>query len=294
MSDDLRTGWEDLGDASGPHADAAAYALDALEPAERDAFEEHLATCARCRAEVADLQEAAATLVLGEPVPAPPAGLRASVLDAVRGVEQLAPLPVAVPSSTSTSRGDATGPGGPDDRGRTAPPAIDPVVDELALRRASRRARVLSVLVAAVTVVALALGLSVWSLVRREPPVAGPAPTVTATVPQVDPSLLAAPDVRIYRTSVNGASASFVVSKSQDRAVFVSADLPAPPAGSVYHLWTLEGSTVRPDVTFPDGGSATQELSGPVDASTNLAINVEPAGTDPQAPTTPVLGIVEL
>lgn len=290
MSDDQTSG-RGLGDgAEDLHADAAAYALDALEPAQRDAFEEHLATCARCQAEVADLQEAAATFVLGERVPEPPAGLRASVLDAVRGVEQLAPLPDRIRTTTST---DESGPGEP---GRDVSAGIDPVVDELALRRAGRRARVLSVLVAAVTVVALALGLSVWSLARREPPVAGPAPTVTATatVAQVDPSLLAAPDVRIYRTSVNGASASFVVSKSQDRAVFVSADLPAPPAGSVYHLWTLAGRTVRPDVTFPDGGSATQELSGPVDASTNLAINVEPAGTDPQAPTTPVLGIVDL
>jgi anti-sigma factor RsiW len=267
------------------HADAASYALDALDPGERAAFEEHLATCSRCRRDVTGFQQAAAAVVLGEPVPAPPASLRAAVLDAVRGVEQLAPLADGPPAGTD------------DAAGRTAP--SDPLADELALRRANRRARLLTALVAAVTVVALALGLTVWSLVRREPPVAVPAPTVTQTttqaVPQVDPSLLAAPDVRIYRTSVNGASASFVVSRSQNKAVFVSADLPAPPAGSVYHLWTLDGSTVRPDNTFTTtGGAATQEFSGPVGQSTNLAINVERAGTDPQTPTPPVLRIVEL
>ena len=49
-----------------------------------------------------------------------------------------------------------------------------PRTDELALRRSHRRARVLSVLVAAVSVVALALGGTVYSLVRQQQaPVAG-------------------------------------------------------------------------------------------------------------------------
>jgi anti-sigma-K factor RskA len=39
-----------------------AYALDAVAPDERDAVEEHLASCARCRAEVADHREVAALL----------------------------------------------------------------------------------------------------------------------------------------------------------------------------------------------------------------------------------------
>jgi hypothetical protein len=39
-----------------------AYALDAVEPDERAVVEEHLATCARCRAEVGDHREVAALL----------------------------------------------------------------------------------------------------------------------------------------------------------------------------------------------------------------------------------------
>lgn len=271
------------------HEDAAAYALDALDAPEVERFEEHLAGCLDCQREVAELQEVASALALAEPVPAPPVALRASVLDAITGVAQLPPLdvtPAALAAPVVAERAEAP-------TSAPAPVVADPVVDELAVRRASRRARVLSVLVAAVTVVALALGGTVWGLVRQQqPPVAGPAPTVT--VPQVDPALLAAPDARIYTTAVNGTPVSFVVSKSQDRAVFVSADLPAAPAGDVYHLWTLEGSTVRPDTVFTGSGQTAQELSGPIAASTNLAINVEPAGTTPQSPTTPVLGIVEL
>ena len=33
-----------------PHPDVAGYALDVLDPAERTAFDEHLAECPACRA----------------------------------------------------------------------------------------------------------------------------------------------------------------------------------------------------------------------------------------------------
>jgi hypothetical protein len=46
-----------------------AYALDAVEPDEREAIEEHLATCPRCRAEVAEHREVAAFLSKGAPAP---------------------------------------------------------------------------------------------------------------------------------------------------------------------------------------------------------------------------------
>ena len=39
-----------------------AYALDAVDGAERSDLEEHLATCPRCRAELDGLREAAAAL----------------------------------------------------------------------------------------------------------------------------------------------------------------------------------------------------------------------------------------
>ncbi|WP_018658395.1 zf-HC2 domain-containing protein [Actinomadura flavalba] len=44
------------------HTDVAAYALGVLEPGDRAAFETHLASCARCRDELAALAPAAARL----------------------------------------------------------------------------------------------------------------------------------------------------------------------------------------------------------------------------------------
>ncbi len=272
------------------HDAAAAYALDALDPAEQEEFELHLDTCARCRTEVAELREVTSDLVLSAAAPPPPPDLRAAVLAGIVGVEQLPPVP-------GRPRRAMADPGR--EEPETVPLAVVPTPtadpgDELALRRASRRARALSFAVAAVTVVALALGGVVYSLARQSQTPVAEAP-VSSQAPQVDPSLLAAPDAEIFPATLkNGAKASFVVSKSQNRAAFVSTDLPSPGAGNEYHLWTLKGTTVRPDRTLPGGTDQVQLFSGPVDDSNQLAVNIEPAGTNPQAPTTEVLGIVKI
>ena len=71
-------------DAETLHELTAAYALDALEEGEREAFEAHLAECERFRDEVAALSSVAAALAHAvEPVSPPPA-LRGRILDAAR------------------------------------------------------------------------------------------------------------------------------------------------------------------------------------------------------------------
>ena len=74
----------------------------------------------------------------------------------------------------------------------------------------------------------------------------------------------------------------------------VHALAPEPTPSDVYHLWTLKGRTVSPDNVFSTSGLTAQEFSGPVGDSTALAINIEPVGTSPQTPTTPVLAAVAL
>jgi anti-sigma-K factor RskA len=65
-----------------PHDLTAAYALDALDPDEAEAYERHLGQCEECRAQLAELNGAATSLAFGTVAPAPPARLRASILDA--------------------------------------------------------------------------------------------------------------------------------------------------------------------------------------------------------------------
>lgn len=70
-------------------ASAAPYALDALAPEERAAFETHLADCASCRAEVQAFREVAGLLAQAAPPAAPAPGLRGRVLAEARRVRRL-------------------------------------------------------------------------------------------------------------------------------------------------------------------------------------------------------------
>jgi anti-sigma-K factor RskA len=63
------------------HDLTAAYALDALDGDEVEAYERHLSQCEECRAELAGLNETAAALAFGTVAPAPPARLRAAILE---------------------------------------------------------------------------------------------------------------------------------------------------------------------------------------------------------------------
>ena len=65
-----------------PHDLTAAYALDALDPDEAEAYERHLSQCEECREQLAELNETAAALAFGATAPAPSTRLRASILDA--------------------------------------------------------------------------------------------------------------------------------------------------------------------------------------------------------------------
>lgn len=70
------------------HDLAAAYALDALEPAERDLFEEHYRTCKQCVHEVEEFREVAGFLAAGESADDGPDELRARILASIPGIAQ--------------------------------------------------------------------------------------------------------------------------------------------------------------------------------------------------------------
>ncbi|HMJ01445.1 MAG TPA: anti-sigma factor [Conexibacter sp.] len=72
------------------HADnVAAYLLGALADADRTAFEAHVAGCAHCRQDVADLRIVTDALPLGVTPLAPPPHLRERVMDTVRAEADL-------------------------------------------------------------------------------------------------------------------------------------------------------------------------------------------------------------
>jgi anti-sigma-K factor RskA len=66
------------------HDLTAAYALDALDVAERDAFEAHLQGCADCRAEVEGFRDVSSALAYGAGGPQPPPQLRSRIIERAR------------------------------------------------------------------------------------------------------------------------------------------------------------------------------------------------------------------
>ncbi|MGE5274200.1 MAG: hypothetical protein ACM3QU_10660 [Verrucomicrobiota bacterium] len=62
----------------------AAHADDALDADRRCAYEQHLAGCDRCRADLRELRETVGALALAAEAPAPPGGLRDRILVAAR------------------------------------------------------------------------------------------------------------------------------------------------------------------------------------------------------------------
>ncbi len=62
-----------------------AYALDCLDPEDKQIAETHLATCAECRAELAAYRTIVADLALGVPELEPPAGLKQQILNQAGG-----------------------------------------------------------------------------------------------------------------------------------------------------------------------------------------------------------------
>jgi len=66
------------------HDLTAAYALDALDPAERGRYEAHVASCDRCREELHGFWQVAGSLARAAGGPAPPASLRGRILEQAR------------------------------------------------------------------------------------------------------------------------------------------------------------------------------------------------------------------
>ena len=89
------------------HDLTAGYALDALDPEERAAFEAHLGGCARCQEELATLWEATGALAYAAVGPAPRPELRERVLEGARAerpnVVPLRPRRWALPAAVSVA-----------------------------------------------------------------------------------------------------------------------------------------------------------------------------------------------
>jgi anti-sigma-K factor RskA len=84
--------------------DAGSYVLRALPEDEHARFEAHLATCAECRREVANLQVAADTLPLAAVQVDPPPELRDRIMTIVRSEAELLAAAAGEPAAAPTAK----------------------------------------------------------------------------------------------------------------------------------------------------------------------------------------------
>lgn len=277
----------------------AALALDALDGAEREAVLAHVAGCAACTRELAELRAAAELVAISAPPAQLDAGRRAGVrarLLARAAAERGAPAaPAATPASTPVPA-----------------PASTPVVD-IASRRPPRPTTPAWFAVAA-SVAAVALGLwgglanrernelraQVGQLIAEADATSRRADRLARTVASRDSALasLGAGELVSLRLVTSGEArrgprARMYWARATDAWVFIANDLPAAPAGRTYQLWLVtagapvSAGTFAPDSTGTALVRATYRLTP--EQLKAVAVTVEPAGGVAAPTTTPVL-----
>lgn len=253
---------------AGLHTLTGAYALHALPETERREFERHLGDCEACSVEVRELSETATRLGLAVST-TPSRELRERVLREVATVRQESP--------SSGRRARSGGAGGRDGTGRTG--------------RWSKFA-----LAACLAAAAGFGGVAVWQ--NQEARDAREEAHATQQRSEQVAEVISAPDARSGSATLSdGVKGTVVVSKSQDRAVFLASGLAEPPGGKVYQLWFDDDGTMRSAGLMRAAGPSSTTyatlLDGPVDGATGMGITVEPAGGSKQ-PTSAPLALMKL
>ncbi|QRZ61660.1 anti-sigma factor domain-containing protein [Rothia sp. ZJ932] len=254
--------------------DAAGYALNSLGGQERATFEAALDK--PTREQVRDAQEVAATIGLGVMPLAPPAYLKAQLMQQVRSTPQVKP----------PAREDGASLPGAEDPSLSSAHLISPL--DAPVSRAQRRAqerwsgtwRALTLVAAAAALVAGSWGFTQYQQLqdtRTQLTALKQQSAGTALVDQIS----MAEDVSLAKGNMDGSNVSVVYSPSHNMAAIATADLPPLPEGKAYMIWLYdaEGQIVGSG-TLNDGsvGQVFTEMTGQdLSQVTDFGITVEDA-----------------
>ncbi len=264
------------------HALSGAYATDALDAAEAAAFEEHLAGCADCRTEVAELRETLTHLAAAAET-APPAGLRERLLADIGTVRPLPPLVEPSPVEAPRAQPSADLPVEPAPElaeANTAGPV--PLHRTPAARRRAGRSRWAPALASAAAAVALVgAGLAIAQPWQDEP---RQSQQLTAA-----DRVMADPQAQtMVKDFDGGARATLVRSPAERRAVITTEAMPAAPDGMAYQLWLQVDGEMVPAGVMPPRADQTVLLDGDAMRATAVGITVEPDGGSPAPTSEPI------
>jgi anti-sigma factor RsiW len=249
------------------HALSGAYAIDALDDIERAQFARHLAECDECQFEVASVREAA-TLLAETTAVEPPADLRRRILAEVKTVR---PLPPVIAEAAPDPSDDLTDSDEQVEAAVTTPP---------------RDRRWLRGLVAAAAVIATVGAGGV--IIDRLGDDSSQSPALSAA-----DRVLQSPDAeRVSHTLPNGGEATVVASRSLNKVVVITKDLPALPEGKIYEMWIQDAQDGMLPAGLMTAENATVVLEGDIENAVGAGITVEPAGGS-RIPTTKPIALFE-
>lgn len=252
------------------HLLTGAYALNAIDSAERADFERHALSNPETLEEVRSLSATAALLAYGTPAQAPPVELKTNVMAAIRNSRQL-PASQVVRDISSGKRSS-----------RSEPNVRD------------RRKWMPVISAAAALVLFAGVGLGGWAIGQNSSH-GDQAKELSAAQSQQQAvlAIMASPDAKVATTAIaNGGTVTVASSLTANQAAVMVKDLPKAPAGKTYELWFISATGAVPAGFMGDlnpSSASMQVLEGPLRGATHIGITVEPAGGSPQPTTTPIL-----
>jgi len=266
-----------------------AWALDALDDAERARVDDLIARDPEAAREARSLRETAA--VLGEAVAvAAPDAVRLAVLAEVARAPQADAGTDAGADGSAPVRPAAAGPAASGTPGAPVPtppaPGAPPRADRPggstrpAGRRPARR-RWSAAVAALALLVAIAVPSTVaWRQAQRAAEAEARADRITA--------LLAEPGAQVVSAPVtSGGTAVAVV--TADAALVTATGVDAPGAGEVYQLWVMRDGSPVPDATTGVTDGTLQIRTDAYRTGDALALTVEPEGGSEQPTSEPVV-----
>ena len=255
----MRRGRTDL------HTLAGAYALDAISDADRAQFEQHLARCEACAAEIRGLREATARLGAAAAV-RPRAELKARALRAAARTRQLPPVIGGAPTAR---------------RGWRLPLAAG---RRPLLRQRRWLPRLAVAGAAGLLAVAVAMAVLAMGAQHRLDQDQARGHSIAAVLNAADVTMLTA---RV----TSGGTATVLESRHMRALVFTAARLPALPAAKDYELWLTGPGGVRPAGMLPHskaGMIGPMVVSG-LTAGDRMGLTVEPADGSARRPAAPIM-----
>lgn len=241
------------------HALSGAYAIDALDDLERARFTRHLAECSECHAEVDSLREAAATLPELTAL-TPSDQLRSRILAEISTVRPMAPITAeeAEPAPAAPPTSAPGRPGRPWLRGLVAAAAVAAVLG------------------------AGGAILHPWDNSTSQSP----------SVPSAAERVMNAGDAQQYTQRLSdGGEATIVTSKSMNKFVLITKNLPRLKEGTVYEMWLKDAQKGMVPAGLMTAEDGTVVLDGNVANAVAAGITVEPAGGS-HVPTTDPIALI--